>query len=51
MTNPDWWPTGVSEEIVRDCNCDYCSELADALDDWRADKSVDGEHKAITSFS
>lgn len=31
-----WWPSGVDEQLVRECNCGYCSRLADRLDHERA---------------
>lgn len=48
---PDWWPAGADEAVVRDCNCDYCAELVDALEDFEMGLSPDGQHQAITAFA
>jgi len=46
MTGPDynWWPTGASEQLVRECNCEYCTRLADKLDAER--NARDGDEPA-----
>jgi hypothetical protein len=38
---PHWWPRGCDEQLVRECNCQFCADLADALDDYREGR-VDG---------
>lgn len=48
---PDWWPDGAAEALVRDCNCEYCGELIDALEEWRNGVAPDGEHVALKAFS
>jgi hypothetical protein len=38
---PHWWPAGCAEQKVRECNCQYCHDLADALNEYR-DGKVNG---------
>lgn len=49
-TEPAWWPIGADENLVRECNCEYCKELSDALDEWRQGEHPDGEHAALNAF-
>jgi len=48
---PDWWPDGVDEDLVRECNCEHCHEMADALDEWRNGIAPDGQHASLDSFA
>lgn len=48
---PQWWPRGCDEELVRECNCDYCHKLADALDEYRSGIAVDGENQTLAAFA
>lgn len=36
-----WWPSGASEQLARECNCDYCTQLVDKLDSERAARGGD----------
>jgi hypothetical protein len=47
---PPWWPAGADVEIVRDCGCNYCDELIDALEQEREGVAVDGEHASLAAF-
>jgi len=51
MTMPEFWPRGADESYVRECNCEWCAQLVDALEDWREGVAVDGEHATLESFS
>jgi len=45
---PPWWPNGADEQIVEQCNCKYCDDLIDALEQERDDGvSVDGKHMSL----
>lgn len=48
---PGWWPAGADEALVRDCNCEYCGELVDALEEWHDGVAPDGEHAALQAFA
>ena len=50
-TYPDWWPDGCDEDLVRECNCEQCELMVDALEDWRAGIAPDGEHATLDSFA
>lgn len=50
MSYPDWWPPGCDEALVRDCNCDSCAELIEALEEYRLEQSEDGEHAPLNAF-
>ena len=47
---PEWWPAGVDESKVRECNCPNCKAMIDALEDYRNGISPDGEHKHLEAF-
>jgi hypothetical protein len=51
MSKPDWWPNGVDEQLVRECNCPHCQELADALDAYRDGLAPDGETATLERFA
>lgn len=48
---PGWWPDGADEALVRDCNCDRCGALVEALEDHRQGVAVDGEHATLSAYS
>lgn len=45
---PRWWPTGADEQIARDCNCDYCAELIEALEEYR--RARETENQTLRAF-
>lgn len=47
MTDPDdyaFWPDGASEELVRECNCEWCAALIEELE--RARATAEGDEPA-----
>jgi len=48
---PEWWPAGVDESIVRDCNCQTCKAMIEDLEDYRKGISPDGQHKHLEAFT
>lgn len=49
-SEPDFWPDGADEQLVRECNCERCHALVEALEDYRDGIAPDGEHAALTAF-
>lgn len=50
MTYPEWWPDGCDESLVRDCNCQTCEAMIQELEEFRREKSQDGEHAPLDVF-
>jgi len=48
---PDWWPAGADEQYARECNCDYCAELIEALEQHRDGIAIDGENQPLDRFA
>lgn len=48
---PPWWPNGADEQLVKECNCQYCDDLIDALAQEREGIAVDGEHMSLQAIS
>jgi len=47
---PEWWPAGCREDYVKECNCQRCANMLEALDQWREGKTPDGEHRRLGAF-
>lgn len=48
---PPWWPPGADEQLVRDCGCERCRALIDALERERSGVAVDGEHASLAAYA
>lgn len=35
MSDEAWWPAGADEQLVRECNCEFCNKLIARLDGER----------------
>lgn len=51
MSKPQWWPNGADETKVRDCNCDYCTELIEALEQHQNGVAVTGEDATLSRYA
>jgi len=36
-----WWPPGADEQLVRECDCDWCNKLIAKLEQERAAEQGD----------
>lgn len=48
---PPWWPNGADEQLVRECNCEYCAELIGAIEQEREGVAIDGENMSLAAVN